>query len=113
LIILSIAIACFWVAFSIPASGGWDPDRVKEDRNTAKEIIAKFKAKDSGIKRFFDMAHGYTVFPKITKGGLLIGAAHGSGVVYEKGVAVGSATLSQGTFGFRWGAVFGEETGAF
>jgi lipid-binding SYLF domain-containing protein len=91
------------VAFSIPASGGWDPDRVKKDRNAAKEIIAKFKAKDSGIIRFFDMAHGYAVFPKITKGGMLIGAAHGSGVVYEKGVFVGSATLSQGTVGFQLG----------
>jgi len=103
LLSLSIAVACFLVTFSIPASGGWDPDRAKKDRNTAKGIIAEFKAKDSGVKRFFDMAHGYAVFPKITKGGMVIGAAHGSGVVYEKGVVVGSAALSQGTVGFQLG----------
>jgi len=102
-IILSIAIACFLAAFSIPASGGWDPDKSKRDRNKAKEIIAEFKARDSGIDRFFDMAHGYAVFQKITKGGMVIGAAHGSGVVYEKGLVVGTATLSQGTVGFQLG----------
>jgi len=106
LIISSIATSCLLVAFTVPASGGWNPDKVKKDRNAAREIIVEFKAKDSGIKKFFDEAHGYAVFPKITKGGLLIGAAHGSGVVYEKGVAVGSATLSQGTVGSvaSWGA---------
>ena len=102
-IISSIAIACLMVAFSVPASAGWDPDRVKKDMKTAQEIITEFRAKDAGIKRFFDMAQGYAVFPKITKGGLVIGAAHGSGVVYEKGVVVGSATLSQGTVGFQLG----------
>jgi len=103
LIISSIAVACFLVVFSGPASGGWDPEKAKKDRNTAQGIIAEFKAKDSGIKRFFDVAHGYAVFPKIRKGGMLIGAAHGSGVVYEKGAVVGSATLSQGTVGFQLG----------
>jgi lipid-binding SYLF domain-containing protein len=73
------------------------------DKDKAKEIIAEFKAKDPGIDRFFDTAHGYAVFPKITKGGMVIGAAHGSGVVYEKGLVVGSATLSQGTVGFQLG----------
>ena len=92
LIILSIAIACFVCSLSIPASGGWDPDRAKNDRNKAKEIIAELKTKAPGINRLFDMAHGYAVFPKITKGGMVIGAAHGSGVVYEKGRVVGSAT---------------------
>ena len=103
LIISSIATSCLLLAFTVPASGGWDPDKVKKDRNAAQEIIAEFKAKDSGIRRFFDEAHGYAVFPKITKGGLLIGAAHGSGVVYERGVVVGSTTLSQGTVGFQLG----------
>jgi lipid-binding SYLF domain-containing protein len=103
LIISSIATACLLVGISVPVSGGWDPDRAKKDRKIAQGIISEFQAKDAGIKRFFDMAHGYAVFPKITKGGMVIGAAHGSGVVYEKGVVVGSAALSQGTVGFQLG----------
>jgi lipid-binding SYLF domain-containing protein len=103
LVISSIATICFWVAFGVPASADLNPDKAKEGRNAAQETIAEFQAKDSGIKTFFDMAHGYAVFPKITKGGVLIGGAHGSGVVYEKGVVVGRATLSQGTVGFQLG----------
>jgi len=34
---------------------------------------------------FFDKSHGYAVFPTIGKGGIGVGAAHGTGRVYEQG----------------------------
>lgn len=40
--------------------------------------------KDAGESGgFFDNAYGYAVFPTIGKGGLVVGAAGGSGRVYE------------------------------
>jgi lipid-binding SYLF domain-containing protein len=65
--------------------------------------ITAFKKKDSGMKKFFDSAWGYVVFPNVGKGGFIIGGAHGNGLVYEKGKLVGHASLTQGTIGFQAG----------
>lgn len=52
---------------------------------------------------FFDDAYGYAVFPTIGKGGLVVGAAGGSGRVYVGGKPVGDSTFSQVTIGFQAG----------
>jgi lipid-binding SYLF domain-containing protein len=53
--------------------------------------------------RFFGSSYGYAVFPTIGKGGIGIGAAHGSGRVYEKGNYVGDASMNQITVGMQLG----------
>ncbi|HXZ60751.1 MAG TPA: lipid-binding SYLF domain-containing protein [Steroidobacteraceae bacterium] len=52
---------------------------------------------------FFKNCYGYVVFPTIGKGGLGIGAAHGSGRVYAKGKHIGDATVNQVSFGLQAG----------
>jgi lipid-binding SYLF domain-containing protein len=76
--------------------------------------------KDAGQSAaFFDNSYGYAVFPTIGKGGLIIGAAGGSGRVYVGGKPVGNATFSQVTVGFQAGGqaysmiVFLEDERAF
>lgn len=60
--------------------------------------------KDAGESAaFFDNAYGYAVFPTIGKGGLVVGAAGGSGRVYVGGKHVGNSTFSQVTVGFQAG----------
>ncbi len=78
---------------------GWDANAEKK----AHETIIAFKKKDPELKAFFDKAYGYAVFPTVGKGGIGIGGAHGSGVVFEKGKAVGTTTLTQVTVGFQLG----------
>jgi lipid-binding SYLF domain-containing protein len=65
--------------------------------------IESFKAADSSIKKLFDSATAYVVFPNVGKGGLVFGGAHGRGLVYEQGKLIGSASLSQFTFGAQIG----------
>ena len=43
------------------------------------------------------------VFPRVGKGGLVVGGAHGEGLVYEKEKLVGRAVLSQATIGAQIG----------
>jgi lipid-binding SYLF domain-containing protein len=69
----------------------------------AKDAIAQFKKSDPIINRIFETAHGYVVFPNVGKGGLGVGGAAGNGAVYEKGVLVGMAKLSQINIGFQAG----------
>jgi lipid-binding SYLF domain-containing protein len=68
---------------------------------------------------FFDKSYGYAVFPTIGKGGLVVGAAHGSGHVYAQGKYVGDTSVTQLSVGFQAGGqaysqiIFFEDKRAF
>ena len=61
----------------------------------AKAAIAKIQSADSSLTNLLGTSAGYVVFPSVGKGGVIFGAEHGNGVVYEKGKAVGEATLTE------------------
>ena len=109
IIYISIAALCLLIATNVPSSAGWKPG----SKATAKEqgvknpkvaeALASFKNSDPGLKRFFDAAYGYAIFPSVGKGGIGIGGAYGKGEVYSKGVLVGKTKLTQLTIGFQLG----------
>ena len=102
-IVITIAISFLTVMSFGPVFAGWDPGKAAQERKAAEETIANFKKKDPSMKRFFDHAYGYAVFPTIGKGAFIVGGAHGSGLVYERGKIVGRVNLSQGTVGLQIG----------
>lgn len=69
----------------------------------AEQTIELFKKADPDLKNFFDQAVGYAVFPTVGKGGIGVGGARGTGLVYEKGKLIGEATLTQVTVGLQLG----------
>jgi lipid-binding SYLF domain-containing protein len=106
----SIILLSFIFILAGPAQAGWDPNKTEkatsEQQTLNKEAattIANFKKKDSGIKRFFDKAYGYAVYPTVGKGGFLFGGAYGKGNVYEKGKLIGTSSLTQVTVGLQAG----------
>jgi lipid-binding SYLF domain-containing protein len=52
---------------------------------------------------YFGSSYGYAVFPTIGKGGIGIGAAHGSGHVYQQGKRIGRVTMNQLSVGLQLG----------
>ena len=52
---------------------------------------------------YFSDSYGYAVFPTIGKGGLVVGAAHGSGHVYEQGRYIGNTSMTQLSVGAQAG----------
>ena len=86
------------IAFS-PKGEAYADDGVKD----ANETVALFKKNDPGLARFFQSALGYAVFPSVGKGGLGLGGAYGSGVLYQGGKPVGKTTLTQVTIGLQLG----------
>jgi lipid-binding SYLF domain-containing protein len=89
------------------------PKGETELEQKAYAAITMFKETDPEMKRFFDDSKGYAVFPKVGKGGLIVGGAHGEGVVYERGAfgtkVIGYTELSQGSIGLQAGGqVFSE-----
>lgn len=79
------------------------PEEAREQHDEVVKTINTFKQTDSGIDKFFEESYGYAVFPDIVKGGAGVGAADGSGEVYEQGVHVGYARVSQATVGIQLG----------
>lgn len=67
------------------------------------DAIALFKQTDPGLQGFFDSAYGYAVFPRVGKGGLGLGGAHGKGLVYKGDEIVGRTSLTQFTVGLQMG----------
>lgn len=52
---------------------------------------------------YFSDSYGYAIFPTIGKGGLVVGAAHGSGRVYEQGRYIGNTKMTQLSVGAQAG----------
>ncbi len=67
-----------------------------------KEALKILKRSDV-VEKFHKSAFGYAVFPTIGKGGIGIGAAHGTGGVYKGGAKVGDVSMTQVSIGLQLG----------
>ncbi len=74
--------------------------KLQNDVNNSMLLMAK---QNPNVGKMFDSAYGYAVFPKITKGGLVIGGAGGKGLVFVNNKVIGSASLMQATIGAQAG----------
>jgi lipid-binding SYLF domain-containing protein len=89
-----------------------------DDAAKCAETVKLFEAAGESAN-YFKKSYGYAVFPTIGKAGLGIGGAHGSGCVFRQGKQVGTAKMTQVSFGWQAGAqgysllVFLEDERAF
>ena len=96
----SLLVVLFVFATSAMAQvGAWDPKAEEK----AEKTIATFKEKNDKMNSYFEDSYGYVVFPSVGKGGIVLGGAHGRGIVYEQGELIGAAKMTQITLGFQWG----------
>jgi lipid-binding SYLF domain-containing protein len=72
-------------------------------RKEAEQSRANFLKADPGLQKFFDESAGSAIFPSVGKGGLIVGAARGKGIVYEKSKVVGEAIMTQASIGAQAG----------
>lgn len=69
----------------------------------ADATIAEMTAKDPGLRGVLDSSYAYAVLPSIGKGGAIVGGAHGTGILYERGVPKGFVVLNQASLGAQLG----------
>lgn len=74
--------------------------KIIDDAVEAKVMLLKA---DEGLNAFFDESAGYVIFPNVGKGGFIIGAASGNGVVFEGGQKIGMADLKKLNIGLQAG----------
>jgi lipid-binding SYLF domain-containing protein len=70
----------------------------------AESTLQQMRAEDPTLGELVRRSYGYALFPKVTKGGLVVGGASGQGVVYERSRQVGYSDLSQASVGLQAGA---------
>jgi lipid-binding SYLF domain-containing protein len=73
-------------------------------QDDAQASLNRFQRSDPTLRDMLDRSPGYAVFPSVGKGGFIVGAGYGKGVVYERGRPVGYADISQASFGLQAGA---------
>src|SRR5690242_2725177 len=74
------------------------PEPVAIDQHSQDAVntaMDNFKRVHPNAQQLIDQSYGYVVFPAVGEGGFLVGAAHGTGWVYEQGKLVGEAKISQ------------------
>jgi len=96
---LSILLVVGFLAAGQHAFAGWEPDKLSD----ARQAVSEFKKADPSLKRLFNSAYAYAVFPTVGKGGIGIGGAYGSGIVFIAGHPTGETSLTQLTIGFQLG----------
>jgi len=81
----------------------WEPDNSNRLELATAQAIIKAKERDPSLVKWFDAAYAYAVFPRVGKGGIGIGGAHGKGIVIRGDTTVADTSLSQVTIGFQLG----------
>jgi lipid-binding SYLF domain-containing protein len=97
-----LTLVTLMLAFFVTANaqiGAWDPELEEK----SQEIITIYQDTNSNFAAYFEESYGYAIFPSVGKGAVGIGGAHGKGIVYENGIAIGGAKMTQVTIGFQWG----------
>ena len=82
------------VGLVLPLSVAW--------ADSYSDAIDVFKAAGES-SHFFKDSYGYAVFPSIGKGGVGLGAAHGTGHVYVADKLVGESSMTQLSVGLQLG----------
>jgi lipid-binding SYLF domain-containing protein len=85
------------------SSFGQSTEKIETLKKECDEAKQAFLKQDSELSKFFSGAAGYVIFPNVGKGGLGVGGAAGTGILYVGGNKVGSAKMTQVTIGFQAG----------
>ena len=100
---LSAALIALSLVFTSALVQAWTPDSGDKMELSVAQAIINAKEKDPSLAAWFDDAYAYAVFPKVGKGGIGIGGAHGKGIVIRGDSTVATTSLSQVTIGFQLG----------
>ena len=102
-ILLSMLLLTGLVASNTPAWAEWAPDSDNEMELSVAQAILKAKEKDETMTKWFSEAYAYAIYPKVGKGAIGIGGAHGKGIVIKGDSTIADTSLSQLTIGFQLG----------
>jgi lipid-binding SYLF domain-containing protein len=96
-----LVLAVFFLPHSIKAQDEKEKQKILADSKDAKAALIKA---DPSMNNLFATSYGYVIFPKVGKGGLIVGGSGGGGTLYDRGKAIGTAKMAQVSIGAQVGA---------
>jgi lipid-binding SYLF domain-containing protein len=78
-------------------------ESAREMRSSASQALANLYSSTPAARVLGEKAAGILVFPEILKGGFIVAAQYGNGVLFKGGKAVGYYNTTSGSFGFQAG----------
>lgn len=100
IMLVLIVVAGLMVSCATAPSSSEDKQALITEAATRMQQI---KTEYPGVGELVKRGYGYSLFPKVGKGGLGVGAAYGRGVVYEQERHIGYSDLTQGSVGLQAG----------
>jgi lipid-binding SYLF domain-containing protein len=98
-LVLTVVVGLLGSCATAPTSG--------EDRAAlvadATARLKQMNTDDPALGTLLQRSYGYSMFPNVGKGGLIVGGAYGRGVVYERGQHIGYSDVTQGSVGLQAG----------
>ena len=92
-----------FVALFLPHALLAQDDEAKKLISESSNAKTEFIKTDPSMEDLFKSSYGYVIFPKIGKGGLIVGGSGGNGILYEHGKPVGLVKTGQVTVGAQVG----------
>jgi lipid-binding SYLF domain-containing protein len=99
ILVLTVVVALMVSCATAPSSREDKQELVTEAATRMQQMNTEDPVVGALVKR----GYGYSMFPKVGKGGLVVGGAYGRGVVYEQGRHIGYSDLTQGSVGLQAG----------
>lgn len=97
---MMMTVALYLGGCATTPSGDASKEKLMDDGTDA---LRQMKADDSSLDAFLNHSRGYVIFPHVGKGAYIVGGSYGHGLVYENGMFVGYADISQATIGLQVG----------
>jgi len=97
------ALLTFGMVLTSVSALAWKPDFNDKFELTVAQAIVKANETDPTLTMWFESAYAYAVYPRVGKGGFIVGGAHGAGLVIQGDRTVGKTTLTQVTVGAQVG----------
>lgn len=86
------------------AMSDWQIDPGNSSEVKAQNALRKFRERIPRTQAYFDQAHGFAIFPSVTRVGFGLGGAYGKGVVIQGDRTIGASKYWQFTSGIQAGA---------
>jgi lipid-binding SYLF domain-containing protein len=91
------------VAWLMPHSTRAQDEKAEKLLSESSKAKTEFIKTDPSMAALFESSVGYVIFPKIGKGGFIVGGSGGDGILYEKGKSIGVVKSGQVTVGAQVG----------
>lgn len=101
--IIQLLVLTSFLLSAVLAHAQWKPNPSSGIELAVAQAMLLAKEKDPGMENWFKSAYAYAIFPRVAKGGIGLGGAHGKGIVIRGDKTIGDTSLSQITIGLQLG----------